>query len=141
MYEHIDMKKTGILLKYRIEKAGYTVKDIQKILQLSCPQPIYRWFKGMILPSVDHLYVLSRLLKVHTYVVNSFSKIHPLSNRIDNLDLPNSSHHSIFFHAHENVPSPTFPSRCILYDRMAYIFPLPALYMMPYVILDHYLEK
>lgn len=50
MYEHIDMKKTGILLKYRIEKAGYTVKDIQKILQLSCPQPIYRWFKGMILP-------------------------------------------------------------------------------------------
>ena len=65
MYEHIDMKKTGILLKYRIEKAGYTVKDIQKILQLSCPQPIYRWFKGMILPSVDHLYVLSRLLKVH----------------------------------------------------------------------------
>ena len=65
MYEHIDMKKTGILLKYRIEKAGYTVKDIQKLLQLSCPQPIYRWFKGMILPSVDHLYVLSRLLKVH----------------------------------------------------------------------------
>lgn len=36
MYEHIDMKKTGILLKYRIEKAGYTVKDIQKLLQLSC---------------------------------------------------------------------------------------------------------
>ena len=68
MYEHIDMKKTGILLKYRIEKAGYTVKDIQKILQLSCPQPIYRWFKGMILPSVDHLYVLSRLLKIHMEV-------------------------------------------------------------------------
>ena len=65
MYEHIDMKKTGLLLKYRIEKAGYTVKDIQKILQLSCPQPIYRWFKGMILPSVDHPYVLSKLLKVH----------------------------------------------------------------------------
>ena len=65
MYEHIDMKKTGILLKYRIEKAGYTVKDIQKLLQLSCPHPIYRWFKGMILPSVDHLYVLSRLLKIH----------------------------------------------------------------------------
>ena len=46
MYENIDMKKTGILLKETIEKAGYTVKDIQKILHLSCPQPIYRWFKG-----------------------------------------------------------------------------------------------
>ena len=65
MYENIDMKKTGILLKETIEKAGYTVKDIQKILHLSCPQPIYRWFKGIILPSVDHLYVLSRLLKLH----------------------------------------------------------------------------
>ena len=54
-----------LLLKEAIEKAGYTVKDIQKILHLSCPQPIYRWFKGIILPSVDHLYVLSRLLKIH----------------------------------------------------------------------------
>ena len=65
MYENIDMKKTGILLKETIEKVGYTVKDIQKILHLSCPQPIYRWFKGIILPSVDHLYVLSQLLKLH----------------------------------------------------------------------------
>ena len=65
MYENIDMKKTGLLLKETIEKAGYTVKDIQSILHLSCPQPIYRWFKGIILPSVDHLYVLSRLLKLH----------------------------------------------------------------------------
>ena len=65
MYENIDMKKTGILLKETIEKTGYTVKDIQKILHLSCPQPVYRWFKGIILPSVDHLYVLSRLLKIH----------------------------------------------------------------------------
>ena len=65
MYENIDMKKTGVLLKEMFDKCGYTVKDIQKILHLSCPQPIYRWFKGSILPSVDHLYVLSRLLKVH----------------------------------------------------------------------------
>ena len=65
MYENIDMKKTGLLLKKTIGNAGYTVKDIQKILHLSCPQPIYRWFKGTILPSVNHLYVLSRLLKIH----------------------------------------------------------------------------
>ena len=65
MYENIEMKKTGTLRKETIEKAGYTVKDRQKILHLSCPQPIYRWFKGIILPSVDHLYVLSRLLKIH----------------------------------------------------------------------------
>lgn len=65
MYENIDMEKTGILLKELFDRYGYTVKDIQKLLHLSCPQPIYRWLKGNILPSVDHLYVLSRLLKVH----------------------------------------------------------------------------
>lgn len=35
MYENIDMKKTGLLLKMAIGNAGYTVKDIQKILHLS----------------------------------------------------------------------------------------------------------
>ncbi len=65
MYENIDMERTGILLKELFDRYGYTVKDIQKILHLSCPQPIYRWFKGRILPSVDHLYVLCRLLNVH----------------------------------------------------------------------------
>ena len=27
--------------------------------------PIYRWYKGLILPSVDNLFMLSRLLNVH----------------------------------------------------------------------------
>ncbi len=65
MYENIDMEKTGILLKEMFDKCGYTVKDIQKILHLSCPQPIYRWFKGNILPSVDHLYALGNILHMH----------------------------------------------------------------------------
>lgn len=39
--------------------------EIQQALCLSCPQPIYRWFKGQILPSVNHLFVLSKLLDVH----------------------------------------------------------------------------
>ncbi len=64
-YPNIDMKKTGILLKNKIRQAGYSVKDIQENLMLSCPQPIYRWFDGKVLPSVSHLYALSLLLKVH----------------------------------------------------------------------------
>lgn len=59
IYPNINMKKTGLLLKQKMEQAGYSVKDVQKLLMLSCPQPIYRWFKGQVLPSVDHLYVLS----------------------------------------------------------------------------------
>ena len=64
-YPNIDMKRTGLLLKKKVQEAGYTVKELQETLMLSCPQPIYRWFQGKVLPSVVHLYVLSQLLHVH----------------------------------------------------------------------------
>ena len=65
MYQPIDQVKTGIKIKMMLEKAGYDVKYIQEYLHLSCPQSIYRWFKGKILPSVDHLCALSKLLGIH----------------------------------------------------------------------------
>ena len=64
-YPNIDMQQTGRKLKYMIESAGYTPRIIQDYLHLSCVQPIYRWYKGKILPSVDHLFMLSELLNVH----------------------------------------------------------------------------
>lgn len=64
-YENIDMIKTGAKLKGLILSAGYTPKMIQEYLHLSCVQPIYRWYKGTILPSVDNLLMLSELLGVH----------------------------------------------------------------------------
>lgn len=65
MYSNIDMEKTGERLETMIRSAGYSVRDIQQYLCLSCPQSIYRWFKGKILPSVEHLHALSVLLGVH----------------------------------------------------------------------------
>ena len=64
-YPNIDMQRTGRKLKAMIEAAGYTPRMIQEFLHLSCVQPIYRWYKGLILPSVDHLFMLSELLGVH----------------------------------------------------------------------------
>lgn len=64
-YPNIDMQRTGSKLKSMIEAAGYTPRMIQDYLHLSCVQPIYRWYKGLILPSVDHLFMLSELLGVH----------------------------------------------------------------------------
>lgn len=65
MYPPIDLEQTGIKLKSIIKAVGYDVKYIQQYLHLSCPQSIYRWLKGKILPSVEHLSVLSILLGVH----------------------------------------------------------------------------
>ena len=65
MYQPIDQIKTGMKIKWMLKTAGYDVAYIQKYLHLSCPQSIYRWFKGKVLPSVEHLAALSRLLNVH----------------------------------------------------------------------------
>ena len=65
MYQPIDQIKTGIKLKIMLKQAGYDVKFVQEYLHLSCPQSIYRWFKGKVLPSVEHLCALSKLLNVH----------------------------------------------------------------------------
>ncbi len=61
----IDMNMTGKRINQIAEIKGYNVKELQKYLGLSCPQPIYRWYKGLILPSVDNLLKLSDLFGVH----------------------------------------------------------------------------
>ena len=61
----IDMKLTGKKLSNLAKLRGYSVKDIQEYLGLACPQPVYRWYKGIILPSVDNLLRLSELFGVH----------------------------------------------------------------------------
>ena len=64
-YSNIDMEQTGKILQQRIGEKGYSVGEIQKMLMLACPQPVYRWLKGQILPSVNHLYMLSQILGCH----------------------------------------------------------------------------
>lgn len=74
MRNTIDLFKTGQKLKNLLELSGYDVKFIQSYLHLSCPQSIYRWYKGQALPSLEHFYALSRLLDVHMEELFVFQK-------------------------------------------------------------------
>ncbi|GFI21844.1 hypothetical protein IMSAGC011_00617 [Lachnospiraceae bacterium] len=65
IFSSIDMVMTGQILKNNIRKCGYTVREIQKLLNLSCPQPIYRWMRGRTMPSLDNLYMLNSILGTH----------------------------------------------------------------------------
>lgn len=61
----MDMLMTGQLIKRLVSESGCSVSELQGCLGLSCPQPIYRWFKGQAMPSIDNLYALSQVLGMH----------------------------------------------------------------------------
>ena len=61
---NIDLKETGLNIKRLFDMKGYSIKDIQDYLGLACPQSIYKWINGEALPTLDHLYDLSKLLRI-----------------------------------------------------------------------------
>lgn len=60
----LDAVQTGRKIDSAIKQSGYSIRELQEMLGLSCPQPIYRWIRGRTLPSIDNLYMLSRILEV-----------------------------------------------------------------------------
>ncbi len=61
----LDMRMTGKVIKNMITKRGFSIREIQEKLNLSCPQPVYRWMNGQTMPSLDNLYMLSNILGMH----------------------------------------------------------------------------
>lgn len=83
MYPLINVEKTGLKIKLMLKISGYSVRYVQEYLHLSCPQPIYRWFKGKMLPSLSHVCALSKLLGVHMediLVINNQSIYYGIRN-------------------------------------------------------------
>lgn len=64
-YISLDMIQTGKRMHDIFIKNRCNVKDIQNLLNLACPQSVYRWIKGQALPSIDNLYTLAKIFQVH----------------------------------------------------------------------------
>ena len=71
----IDKKETGKQIRRIMEETGYTCKDIQNYLSLSCVQTVYRWLDGTNLPTLDNLYALSKLMgkPLDAFVVGAYA--------------------------------------------------------------------
>lgn len=55
----IDLTATGIRITQLRLQAGLTVRDLQDIFGFNTPQAIYRWQRGVTLPTLDNLVVLA----------------------------------------------------------------------------------
>ena len=55
----IDLTATGIRIMQLRQQTGLTVRDLQDIFGFNTPQAIYRWQRGLTLPTLDNLVVLA----------------------------------------------------------------------------------
>lgn len=60
----IDMEATGKNIVVLRKKAGLTVKDLQEIFGFSTPNAIYKWQRGISMPTIDNLIVLAVVFQV-----------------------------------------------------------------------------
>ena len=54
----IDMEATGTNIVRMRRQHGMTVQDLQQIFGFSTPQAIYKWQRGITMPTIDNLLVL-----------------------------------------------------------------------------------
>ncbi len=55
----IDLTATGIRITQLRQETGLTVRDLQDIFGFNTPQAIYRWQRGLALPTLDNLVILA----------------------------------------------------------------------------------
>ena len=60
----IDMVKTGKRIENLRKESGFSVSELQEYLGFNTPQSIYKWQKGKVVPTVDHLVALASLFEV-----------------------------------------------------------------------------
>lgn len=57
----INRKKTGLRIYQQIDKAGYTIPEATREMELSGNFVLYRWCSGYCLPQVDKLFRLAEM--------------------------------------------------------------------------------
>ena len=59
----IDMSATGEQIRKLVKENNMTTSQLQGLLGLNTPQAIYKWYKGVCLPTVDNLFLLAEIFK------------------------------------------------------------------------------
>ncbi|MBR3057328.1 MAG: helix-turn-helix transcriptional regulator [Clostridiales bacterium] len=60
----INMEETGSNIVRLRERAGMSVRELQDIFGFATPQAIYKWQRGVSMPTIDNLVVLSVTFQV-----------------------------------------------------------------------------
>lgn len=73
----INIEATAAKIKECRIRAGYSVREIQVILNFSSPEAIYSWEKGKYIPSIDNMIVIAELygVSIDDFIVRDIIEI------------------------------------------------------------------
>jgi transcriptional regulator with XRE-family HTH domain len=75
----IDMVRTGQNIRNLRIAAGLSVRDVQEAFGFATPQAIYKWQRGMAMPTIDNMLALAVLFGVtidELLVVDGMPEMH-----------------------------------------------------------------
>ena len=59
-----DALAMGQRIKALSKEKGLKLDDIREAAGIGTAQAIYRWYRGEVIPEIEHLYLVSRLLGI-----------------------------------------------------------------------------
>lgn len=60
----INLSATGLNIKTLMKRTGVSARDLQFLMDFPYIQTIYNWTRGINLPTIDNLVVLSKIFNV-----------------------------------------------------------------------------
>ena len=60
----IDVKATGLNIQKLMEDNNISKRELQNTLGFSTPQAIYKWVRGVNMPTLDNLVIIADVLNV-----------------------------------------------------------------------------
>ena len=60
----INMQATGNNIRNMMKKNGITVADMQTRMGFNTPQAIYKWIRGVNMPTIDNMLMMSVIFGV-----------------------------------------------------------------------------
>ena len=73
-YPVINMTATGQNIQRLRKQAGLTVGNLQQIFGFSTPQAIYKWQRGLALPTIDNIVILAAVFNTNIDSILVFYK-------------------------------------------------------------------
>ncbi|MCQ2610256.1 MAG: helix-turn-helix domain-containing protein [Treponema sp.] len=73
----VNLPETGIKIKTLMKQSGVSARQLQELMDFPYIQTVYNWTRGLNLPTIDNLVVLSQIfgVSINEIVVTDYVEV------------------------------------------------------------------